>query len=439
MRGREAFDAIILSIHSSAFLKTSGEKVLREGLLFREFLPISSFVGKESSAQNTKGKPKRRALGARSVSPRAAVPKKKAKSAGAQPKSSAARVRKPVRKASVRRVKAAKGNLKKRSRRSVSPVSNGVSASAARFVSAPLFLAALLVGALTWRGTPGILDAPVSAVSPTWVSKEEASPRGLPARFKQNASRPIQDRIAYWSKGLAEEARAIKEPLRTVISGFEIADSAPLLPESDDCTTFVETVIALARSRGAEEFLGKLLAVRYRDGRPSFGNRNHFPEADWIPNNQRAGILSDITQEVALSAGVRTLIATKVIQKSAWLSEQLRKRKVGRELASSADSSWNTSSKVSIAVISLSDLDRVIDKLPGGAVINIVREDRPSRPVLITHQGFVIRERGEALLRHASSGGKIHSIPLRGYLEQLSASSRGGWKVIGINLNSVSL
>jgi hypothetical protein len=86
-----------------------------------------------------------------------------------------------------------------------------------------------------------------------------------------------------------------------------------------DCTTFVETVVALATSKKAEEFEGRLKRIRYKGGKVGFAERNHFPCIDWIPNNVRSGLLTDITQEVAGHWG--TQIASAIVNKKAWFEK----------------------------------------------------------------------------------------------------------------------
>lgn len=83
-----------------------------------------------------------------------------------------------------------------------------------------------------------------------------------------------------------------------------------------DCTTFVETVLALATSRKAEEFESRLRHIRYRGDTFTFTERNHFPDIDWIPHNTRSGLLTDVTAKIAEPWGV--LPATGVVNKKGW-------------------------------------------------------------------------------------------------------------------------
>jgi hypothetical protein len=83
-----------------------------------------------------------------------------------------------------------------------------------------------------------------------------------------------------------------------------------------NCTTFVETVMALALSHDVSGFEKTLDRIRYRKGEVSFATRNHFPCADWIPNNTAEGFLTDITARIAGPIGVKT--ATALVDRRGW-------------------------------------------------------------------------------------------------------------------------
>jgi hypothetical protein len=55
-----------------------------------------------------------------------------------------------------------------------------------------------------------------------------------------------------------------------------------------DCVTFVESVLALARSRDPLGFARELKRVRYRQGRIGWRSRLHY-FSDWLEENERAG------------------------------------------------------------------------------------------------------------------------------------------------------
>jgi hypothetical protein len=94
-----------------------------------------------------------------------------------------------------------------------------------------------------------------------------------------------------------------------------------------DCTTYVEAVLAGALSQSVDEFLPNLEKIRYKNGQVSFVTRNHFPSADWLPNNR--WMLTDLTQEIG---GATTKFAHTVIDKKAWYQRMSMSRIQGLEL-----------------------------------------------------------------------------------------------------------
>src|SRR5690606_26803622 len=66
------------------------------------------------------------------------------------------------------------------------------------------------------------------------------------------------------------------------------ADADPRLRwDGVDCLTFVETAMAMARAESSDGLLPLLDDVRYAALPPTYQNRHHFAEAQWIPNNLR--------------------------------------------------------------------------------------------------------------------------------------------------------
>jgi cell wall-associated NlpC family hydrolase len=65
-----------------------------------------------------------------------------------------------------------------------------------------------------------------------------------------------------------------------------------------DCVTYVETVLALARSSNADDFIKWLRKIRYEDGRIQWERRNHYMSG-WIRNNVREGIVRPIEMPAA--------------------------------------------------------------------------------------------------------------------------------------------
>jgi hypothetical protein len=258
------------------------------------------------------------------------------------------------------------------------------------------------------------------------------------ARASQFAS--VGDRAAYWVEQFLD-GKFSSRRLASLLSQIprpEVRDSAPLIPAKFDCTTFVETAAALARSHSASEFYGNLLAIRYDHGQADFRDRNHFPVADWIPHNTQAGILRDITAEVGQAAGVVLRTQTKEINKAKWLAALRRKGKVSRSIASEPAPGWDQPIHVSVPYLPVGEVARFASKIPNGAVLNLVRSDRRTQPVVITHQGFVIQKDGSTFLRHSTVDGKLKSVLMEEYLERLAGEGAHRWPLLGVNLNQLN-
>jgi hypothetical protein len=262
----------------------------------------------------------------------------------------------------------------------------------------------------------------------------------LDENFISIASMNIGEKIDYWSNYL-ERNRAGRDILATFGSKFPNEDTDPLFPSKYNCTTYVETVAALARSQSIDDVVSRLLAIRYKDGKAGFFNRNHFPEADWIPNNQQSLILEDITSKIAQASGVTVNVEQKKIDKAQWYSSHHAGRVLkSHDLASALPPDWIEPKTVNLDYISIADLEKSLDKIPTGTVVNFVHQGDQLHPVLITHQGFVIRANGGVYIRHASTGGSIRTNNLVLYIQSLlkQHQSNSRWPLIGVNFNQIN-
>ena len=242
--------------------------------------------------------------------------------------------------------------------------------------------------------------------------------------FQDAQGRPVGERIAFWTQRLLEEP-GLLAPLGSCPS---VSDTAPIFPKAYDCTTYVETVAALARSREGVTLADQIISIRYRDGKIGFETRNHFPEADWIPNNVAAGNMKDITMQVARAAGRVVSFATKEIDKAAWLKACARPHPIARSRQTTKTVG------VQLAYIPIEQMADVLARCPR-APDQRRGQNRSRYPVLISHQGFFSSEERQAWFRHASRNQKIAEIPFERYVEQMREMP---WKVVGFNLNAFS-
>lgn len=68
-----------------------------------------------------------------------------------------------------------------------------------------------------------------------------------------------------------------------------------------DCTTFIETVLALAHSQNSNDFCLLLSRVRYGGNFSRFENRLHFLYSQWVTENERQGFFRVIKSAPAIA------------------------------------------------------------------------------------------------------------------------------------------
>ncbi len=259
----------------------------------------------------------------------------------------------------------------------------------------------------------------------------------LQEEFTRLTGAKLGARLRFWSERLGSKSevnRIADELKKTPIPNVE--DSSPLVNTKFDCTTYVESVLALARSARAQEFGQNLVAIRYRDGKGAYLDRNHFPEADWIPNNVKTGILDDVTVQLGELAGIKAQAEQKTIDKAAWLAQQVKSGTVSRSIASAQEQAWRNPVNVSVNYIPVDDVSRVLPHVSDGLIVNFVRKNVARKPVMITHQGFLFRDGDRVMLRHASPSGKVRTEEFVSYLEKQKLKNRP-WPLLGVNLNQV--
>jgi hypothetical protein len=217
-------------------------------------------------------------------------------------------------------------------------------------------------------------------------------------------------------------------------------DSDPLYRfDSFDCTTFVETVMALSHARNLTEFQAMMLSIRYRDGEVSFFTRNHFPETDWVPNNILAGFLRDATREAA--SPHQTYEANTVISKRGWysklpittvtapgLTEQERRTRHAELQTTGMQFPDENASTPYLHLSTITADPTTLERIPLPSIINIIRPNwklagKIGTNLNVSHQALVFRKNGVITMRHASSAGKkVIDVPLATELSSYQGS-----------------
>ena len=161
-------------------------------------------------------------------------------------------------------------------------------------------------------------------------------------------------------------------------------DPDPLVRwDAVDCVTYVEQVLALANAPTSSSSLPVLLDLRYRDGRASFGTRNHLMMAQWVPVNIEKGYLRDVTREVG---GDRVEIARKTITEEMW------SHRSGVDLPLSK--SEVPIGEVELPYIPLALFPEVMTSVPDGSLLIVVREDLAPRPYRVPHPALGVSPPG---------------------------------------------
>lgn len=189
-----------------------------------------------------------------------------------------------------------------------------------------------------------------------------------------------------------------------------------------DCTTFVETGLALLHAPTPDDVVARLDWIRYDGGKTDYDHRRHLATSQWIPGLIRTGVLVDVTRALG---GPATRVVRMRLTPRRW-----RRRRIARALILPRD-------RVPFGIHPLpylptSDVRRLKPNLPGGLVINLVRVNWPESPDLITHQGLLFRRGKRLFVRHASPVAKrVVDEPLGKVLRRYDKPRE--WPILGIN------
>ena len=195
-----------------------------------------------------------------------------------------------------------------------------------------------------------------------------------------------------------------------------------------DCTTFVETTMALLFSPDLDGALERLNQIRYRGVQRDFLNRRHFPAAEWIPDLIQAGYFHDITRKV----GGRTVkLQSKILNAKVW-----NQRRKPRHF--NLPDERIPSGKFSVPTWPLVQALEHFKKIPPGTVLNVVRVNFRQMPVRVSHQGIVIRKNKNCTCGTPPTGCTTPwwTSPWGNFLARISLYQK--WPVQGINLLKIT-
>ena len=172
-----------------------------------------------------------------------------------------------------------------------------------------------------------------------------------------------------------------------------------------DCTTFVETVLALsiADKRAARSFDGfkkALTDVRYRDGvLDGYASRLHY-FSDWIRNNERMGFIKECTSETACSQPKELWLDFMTTHVDSYLP--MKKNPALVEVMAALEKNWQ-GTVVSYIPKEKLNLSPEELKIKDGDILAMVTN---IKGLDIVHVGFAFWKDNQLHLLHASSVAK---------------------------------
>ncbi len=186
-----------------------------------------------------------------------------------------------------------------------------------------------------------------------------------------------------------------------------------------DCTTFVETVLALSYTVGSsehptfEDFRETLQQIRYRNGIINdYTDRLHY-FTDWIYENGKNGFVDDVTKE----AGGKPYSPELGFMSSHPDRYRQLKSNTGF-IAKLRKKEHEISERSGYSVIPGARINACEDVVKDGDIVCFVTD---IKGLDVTHVGFIYRQAGQLTFIHASSLAKkviINPQPVRKYVEQ---------------------
>jgi hypothetical protein len=231
--------------------------------------------------------------------------------------------------------------------------------------------------------------------------------------IKQSGSRAMADLVigtARYFLGRPYVASTLeKEPEQLIVNLREF-----------DCTTFVETVLALSRTVGNsenptfEDFCEQLRQIRYRNGIVrNYTDRLHY-FTDWIYENEKNGFVHDVTKK---AGGKPYRLDLNFMSSHPDRYPQLKSNSGFTEVLRRKECEISERNGYSMIVESgINTCEN--DVVQNGDIVCFVTD---IEGLDVTHVGFVYNHTGQLTFIHASSLAKkiiINPQPVRKYVEQ---------------------
>ena len=200
-----------------------------------------------------------------------------------------------------------------------------------------------------------------------------------------------------------------------------------------DCTTFVETVLALTIAHNQSEgnaftnFKNALTFVRYRDGKlDGYASRLHY-FSDWIKDNEHKGILREVTFESSLAEKKELWLDFMSTHSSSYLP--MKKDTSLVQQIATQEKVWQ-GVMVSYLPKEKLNLSSAELKIKNGDILSITTN---IKGLDVVHVGFAFWRRGKLHMLHASSvANKVIEDPLSLYEYSKNKKAHTGVRAIRI-------
>ena len=261
------------------------------------------------------------------------------------------------------------------------------------------------------------LKQPMNEPQVVWAS---LSPQERATLITGDAGLPLKDRLLRVSERFLGTPY-VHSPLG---EGSGVDPDPTFRLDAVDCLTFVEQALAMSLATAEPEVTGVLERLRYASS-PTYEDRNHLMEAQWLPNNQRKGFLVDVTRRYG---GEDTVRVQKTLTSVTWTSRS--------SLALGLPKTRQPRGTYSLDMIPLERVMAHARQVPSGTILVVLREDLPLKATRVTHLGFVVQKGKRTWLRHARRGvdgnGRVVDEDLETFLARNAKYDK--WKVSGVSL-----
>jgi Protein of unknown function (DUF1460) len=265
-------------------------------------------------------------------------------------------------------------------------------------------------------GTP-VRKNTVTAPAVVWASLSEQE---RAAFISEDSRLPLRERLLRVSERFLGTPY-VHSPLG---EGSGVDPDPTFRLDAVDCLTFVEQAMAMSMARADAEVAGLLERLRYAST-PSYEDRNHLMEAQWLPNNQRKGFVADVTRRYG---GEDTVRVQKALTALTWTSRS--------SMALGLSKSRQPRGTYTLDMIPLDKVMAHARQVPSGTILVVLREDLPLKATRVTHLGFVVQKGKRTWLRHARRGldgnGRVVDEDLETFLARNAKYDK--WKVSGVSL-----